>query len=289
MADEHRGDGLRVRAVPFHAHRERLDPAEHQVAVERARHRAGRVLEEADALGDLGIARDRAPADDVGVATEVLRGRVHDDVGAELQRTLQVRRRERVVDDDARAARVRELRHGRDVDDGERGIGRRLDPHHRGAACHARAVRVEVGEIGNAVLARPRREHLRDQPERAAVRVVGEQHAVAGREQPQHRVLRGHAAREREAARRAFERRDARFVRGAGGIAAAGVLEPGVLAHRALRERRRQVDRRHDRAGLRVRVLPHVDGAGLETVLGHCGARAARNVSTSWLVRMPTG
>ena len=46
------------------------------------------------------------PADDVRVAAEVLRRRVDDDVGAELERALQVRRRERVVDDDERAGRV---------------------------------------------------------------------------------------------------------------------------------------------------------------------------------------
>ena len=58
------------------------------------------------------------PADDVGVAAEVLRGRVHDDVGAELERPLEVRRRERVVDDDARAARRARARATRgDVDD----------------------------------------------------------------------------------------------------------------------------------------------------------------------------
>ena len=104
-------------AVPLHAHRERLEPAEHQVAVERARHRADRVLQEPDALGDLGVVGGREPADDVGVAAEVLRGRVHDDVGAELERPLQERRRERVVDDDARAALVRDRAHAEDVDD----------------------------------------------------------------------------------------------------------------------------------------------------------------------------
>ena len=60
-------------------------------------------------LGELGVVDRDEPADDVGVAAEVLRGRVHDDVGAERERLLQVRRGERVVDDDARAALVREL------------------------------------------------------------------------------------------------------------------------------------------------------------------------------------
>ncbi len=71
-----------------------------------------------------------------------------------------------------------------------------------------------------------------------------------------------------------------------------------MLAHRRLRERGRQVDRRHHPAGREVGILARVDRPRLETVLrfGHeavtlaqGGLRAARNVSTSWLVRMPTG
>ena len=79
--------------------RQRLHAPQHEVAVERRRHRAGRVLREADALGQLVVVDGDEAADDVAVAAEVLRGRVHDDVGAVGQRVLQVRRGERVVDD----------------------------------------------------------------------------------------------------------------------------------------------------------------------------------------------
>ena len=68
------------------------------------------------------------PADHVGVAAEVLRRGVDDDVGAELERPLQVRRRERVVDDDDRAGFVRRVGGGVDVDDVQQRVGRRLDP-----------------------------------------------------------------------------------------------------------------------------------------------------------------
>ena len=68
-------------------------------------------------------------------------------------------------------------------------------------------------------------------------------------------------------------------MRGARGVAAARILVAAVLAHRLLREGRRQADRRHDRAGCRVGILARVDGAGLETVAmrgaGSCG-RARR-------------
>ena len=53
---------------------------------------------------------DDDAADRVAVAVEVLRRAVHDDVGAERERPLQARARERVVDDERRAARVRQSR-----------------------------------------------------------------------------------------------------------------------------------------------------------------------------------
>ena len=219
--------GLRVLAVALHPHRERLEPAQHEVAVERARHRADRVLQEPDALGDLGVVGGDEPAHDVGVTAEVLGRRVHDDVGAELERPLQERRGERVVDDDARAALVRDRADAEDVDDGERGVGGRLDPHQRGAVGPVALERVEVGEVGDGPLDARRCEHLRHQPEGAAVRVVGDDHALAGLEQPQHRVLGRHAAGEREAVERALERRQALLVaRGGWGCRCARTRSP---------------------------------------------------------------
>ena len=69
-----------------------------------AGHRADRVLQEAElARRARRRRRGHEPADDVGVAAEVLGRRVHHDVGAERERLLQVRRGERVVDDAPRA------------------------------------------------------------------------------------------------------------------------------------------------------------------------------------------
>ena len=131
VADEQVDDGAGVRAVAVHPHGERLDAAQHEVAVERRGHRAGRVLGEAQALGERVVVDGDEAADDVAVAAEVLRGRVHDDVGAERQRLLQVRRGERVVDDDERAVLVGDGGDGLDVDAREQRVGRRLQPDHR--------------------------------------------------------------------------------------------------------------------------------------------------------------
>ena len=110
---EQRRDALRVVAVALHAHRERLQAAQREEAVERRRNPAERVLEEAQPLAHRAIARADEAADDVGVAADVLGRRVHDDVGAQLERLLQVRARERVVDDQQRRRRRARRRRSR--------------------------------------------------------------------------------------------------------------------------------------------------------------------------------
>ena len=73
VADEEVDDGAGVRAVALHAHGQRLQAAQHEVAVERGRDGAGGVLGEAEALGQLVVVERDEAADDVGVAAEVLR------------------------------------------------------------------------------------------------------------------------------------------------------------------------------------------------------------------------
>ena len=107
VAVEERRDPPRVLAVALHPESERLQAAQHEPGVERARHGAQRLLQERQPLGDRRVVRGDDAADDVAVAAEVLRRRVDDGVGAELERQLEVRRRERVVDDEQRADRVR--------------------------------------------------------------------------------------------------------------------------------------------------------------------------------------
>ena len=189
-------------AVRAHADRERLHAPQHEVAVERRRHRAHRVLQEPHLVGPLGVVERDEPADDVGVAAEVLRRRVHDDVGAERERLLQVRRRERVVDDDARVALVRELRDRLDVDDRQHRVGRRLDPHQPGLgrATRPRARRDRAGRTRSTRCraARARARSSRNVPPYASLPMID---VVAGVERAQDRVLGREAAREPEAVR----------------------------------------------------------------------------------------
>jgi hypothetical protein len=69
---------------------------------------------------------------DVGVPGEVLRDRVHDHVGAEVQRPLHQGRRERVVDHGQRAGLACGGAQGREVGHLEHGVGRGLEPQQPG-------------------------------------------------------------------------------------------------------------------------------------------------------------
>ena len=73
-------------------------------------------------------AQDRA-AQGAALAVDVLGRGVHDDVGAELERPLQHRRGEGVVEHDLGAGLVREVAHRLDVDDVEHRVGRRFEQH----------------------------------------------------------------------------------------------------------------------------------------------------------------
>src|SRR6478672_10880022 len=99
---EEAGDRMCVVTVLAHTYCQRLDAAEHEPAVERPGHGAEGLLQEREPFRDGWIVRCREAADDVGMAAEIFRRRMDDDVRAELQRALEERRRERVVDDEDR-------------------------------------------------------------------------------------------------------------------------------------------------------------------------------------------
>ena len=128
VAGEQLGDPLGVVAVPLHPHREGLHPAQGQPGVERAGHRAGGVLGEAQLLGQRVVAGHQRAADHVGVAADVLRGRVQHHVGAQRERGLQVGRGEGVVHHQPGAGGARDVGDRGDVGDAQQRVGRRLAP-----------------------------------------------------------------------------------------------------------------------------------------------------------------
>jgi len=162
MAAEHLRHRARVRTVPIHPDTERLHAAQHEVAVEGRRDRADGVLAEGEALGERCVVRREEATDDVRVPAEVLGGRVHDDVGPERERPLEIRRRERVVDDDARACRTRDTHDACDVDDVQQRVRGRLDPHDLRRRTQRGAERVEVADADRRPLDAGLGEHPSD-------------------------------------------------------------------------------------------------------------------------------
>ena len=126
------------------------------------------------------VAREDGAADHVGVAAEVLRRRVDDEVGAERERLLQERGGEGVVDGEQRAGGVRGVGGAADVDDVEERVRRRLDPDELRVVVEVRGERlVELvgGHVREAVALR-----LVDpggHPVHAAVDVRDQHHSLA--------------------------------------------------------------------------------------------------------------
>src|SRR5262245_708586 len=81
------------------------------------------------------------------LAVDVLGGGIDHDIGAELQRLLQDRRGEHVVDDHAGAGAAGDLGYGRNIDQVERRVGGSFEEHGPGVGAHGSCPRIEVAAI----------------------------------------------------------------------------------------------------------------------------------------------
>ena len=196
-----------------------------------------------------------------------------DQVGAPLERPAQVRRRERVVDDERRSDLVRDRRGELDVEHVAARVRDRLGEERLrlgrdGAAPAVGVVHVDPVERD---LELPR--EVVELRGRAAVERLRHRDPVARLEhRKEERSLGGEAARERDGAGSAFEVREALLERGHGRIHDPAVdvavllqievrrRRLGVLEH----EPRGLVDRRRARAGVRIGTLPGVHRTGVE-------------------------
>src|SRR5829696_8068952 len=259
---------------------ERAQPAVDEEAVEWAGHRSDRVLNEADALVEPLVPDHHQPADHVGVAAEVLRGRVDDRVRPELERTLHDRCRERVIHGDDRV-----LLAGHDVpdvDDVQQRVRGRLDPDQPGLRPHRALERAQIGLINHVVVDPEALQDLVHQPVRAAVEVAREDHVVAGTRMRRDERVRGrHPAREGgpEPALQLADRVLKRGPRRVGGARVVVILDE--LARSRLHVGRGLVDRWDHRAEAGVGLEPRVDHARREPGLarGRGRVRAGAIVS----------
>ena len=142
---------------------------------------------------------------------------------------------------------------GGDVGQPQHRVGRRLEEQHPRLRRDRGLDLIELRGVDVAERQPVARQHLVEQPERAAVGVVGDDDVIAGREQLGDRVDRRHARGEGEAGPAALDRREVGFERGARRVLRARVLVALVPAELLLHVGGRLVDRRDDRARRRVR------------------------------------
>ena len=216
---------------------QRLQPLEQHPGVERAERRAGLAQEGVEVVGDELLVGEDDAAEAAALAVDVLGRRIDDDVGAELQRLLQERRGEDVVDDQPRAGLVGDLGDRGDVDDFERRIGRAFEEAAPWSssltACPPLA---EVGAVdqrrGDAVA----RQQLLDDVAARAEQRLRRDDVVAGLEVAEEDGGdRRHAARRRPRGPGAFEKPHALLEHGDGRVGVARIDEAGLLALEARR------------------------------------------------------
>ena len=195
------------------------------------------------------------------MAAEELRRRMQHDVGAPFDRTDEVGRGQRIVDDQRHACSMGDARDGFDVGDDAAGIGDAFDEHRLGPRCHRLLERLGIARVGPIDVPVELGKSLAELVDRAAIELTRRYDVVAGAHQRVQRDELGGMARcdgERGAA--AFQCGDA------------------LLQNRVGRVHDARIDVAEDleieqRGGV-IRIFEH-EGRGL---VDRCGARAGRRI-----------
>ena len=177
-----------------HAQVQRLEPFQQHPGIERAERGAG-VLEVRlqHVCVQRPVAQDRA-AEAAALPVDVLGRGVHHQIGAELERPLQDRRREHVVDDHPGAGPMRQLGDGGDVDQLERRIARGFEQDEARRRRQRRRPLVEIGAVDQRHLDPEAGQDLAQDVAAGAEQQARCDHAIAGAQLAHQRgVHRGHA------------------------------------------------------------------------------------------------
>ena len=219
------------------------------------------------------VAGDQRAQQRVGVTCEVLGRGVDDQVRAEVERTLQQRGGEGVVDDDVRPRLVGRGADPLDVGDVEVGVGGRLDPHQRDVLVTGRDDRVGVGDVDQLRAQPSAHVEIGDLRQAALVGGVRREHQRALPHEVQHDGDRGQAGGERQRPA-ALELAEHLLEGLPGGVAVAAVL-PVAAGHVGRGHRDRGVQRlvhlvRRAPRGHRDRGRAQVGRGGVgQGVVGH--------------------
>ena len=185
----------RTGAVGLHAHTQGLQPLEEHPGIERAEGRPGGPQEAHHRL-HLGLAPGNHTAEAAALAIDVLGRRVHDDVRTELQRLLQRRRAEAVVDHQQRLVGMGNLGQSGDIHQLGQRVGWRLDEQQLGVGLERRLPGCQIGQRRVIHLDAETLEVLLEQADGRAEHAARHQHMVAGAALAHHDGQdRGHAGR----------------------------------------------------------------------------------------------
>ncbi len=213
------------------ADRQGFQPLQQHPGVERRQGRAGLAQQVMDVLVDEGLAGQDHAAEAASLPVDMLRRRIDDAVGAELERALQQRRGEDVVDHQRGAARMGDLCHGGDVVDVERRVGGRFQEQRHGVGAERRPPLVEIVAVDQRAFHAEARQQILDDVATGAEQGLGGHHMVARLDLPHQRGRHGgHAGGRGARVLGAFEQRHALLEHPHGGVREARVDEPGILA-----------------------------------------------------------
>jgi len=105
---------------------------------------------------------------------------MHHQIGAQLERPLEIGRGEGVIDDQECACAVCLFRHSRDIDDLQERVGRRFDPDQLGGLRENRFEAFRAGILGVTRHKPPRFENALEEAKCATVEIGSRNHFIAG-------------------------------------------------------------------------------------------------------------
>jgi hypothetical protein len=213
------------------------------------------------------------------MAIDVLGCRVHDDVGMEIERSLQDRREKGVVDHCQRTDRMRRFDNVADIDNAQQWIRRRLDPHQPGLFGERGGQGQGIVEIDEGHAIKTTTGLRVEQAPGSAVAIVRGNQQIAGFEQGGDQGDRGHAGCRDHGAGSAFEIGQGAGQRVAGRIARTRVIVATFLVEAGKAEIGRQDQWRHHRAKARITIDAGAHGTGGGTGAAHALISVARLAS----------
>ena len=236
------GDQAGVVQVPVEPDAQGLDPPLQQEGIRRRQDAAQRVVDEFQSREELFIIQDDQPREDIGMARIVFGGRVHGDVGAKVQRPLQIRRHEGVVHHHENISPVRRFGNSPDIGHFQKRIGRRLQKYHLYAVVGlVKIVRVEVVHdlVGSPSLL----QQVGDKSPGPAVHVVVDQKLIPFFQKLKDKAGRRHTRGRRDPEPGTLDIRCKLFHGSSRGIIGSAVTVLPLRFHIRLNERSGQVDR----------------------------------------------